>query len=153
MSLEQKFRFHKPTKEMLTEIGGLVDELEDLITTGQPYEEQLASLNQRLCRPVTAHDICSYYGASTRNEFVRAALVPQPHSFSGLRDEELLWLTTQAIERFDDLPRFTFYSQIVEHAIPPSDTSLFELIGDEEMSDPAEILSELRRRKRRVFQM
>ena len=153
MSPEQKFRFHEPSKTLLSEIGELVDELEDLITTGQAYEGKLDSLNERLCRPVTAHDICSYYGASTRDEFVRGALVPLPHSFTDLHDEELLWLTARAISLCDDLPQFTFYAQIVEHAIPPSDTTVFELVMDEELTDPAEVLSELRRRKRRVFQM
>lgn len=137
----------------VSELGELVDEVEDLVTTGQPYEDKLVSLNQRLCRSVTVHDICSYYGASTRDEFVRSALVPEPYSFADLSDEELLWLTTQAISCVEDSPRCSFYSQIVEHAVRPSDTSLFELIFEEDMSDPQQVLSELRKRERRVFQM
>jgi hypothetical protein len=152
MSPEQKFRIHKPTKDELTELGQLVDNLENLIHSSQPFDEPLAILNDKLPSPVSVHDICSYNSSKSRDEFLRVHLTPAPHLFQNLADSEMIWLIEQILQHIEVDHLLHHYSRILEINASVPEGTLFDLPSFGDMGMPEDILVELRGRKR-VFRL
>lgn len=86
MSPEKKFAVEEPNRALLDELGELVDQIENLAHQKVPCADKLDHLNARLSVPTTVEEICTYYGASTRDEFLRTHLIPNPYQHKNLTD-------------------------------------------------------------------
>jgi len=151
MDPEQKFKIPRPSPKLLKTLGELLDSIENSINNGDPYQANLKSLNETLSLPVDEYEICSYYGASTRDEFLRVRLMPDPHQFKEVNESELLWLISQILENVTDDALVFFYSRIVEINMSCPDGTLSDLIFQDGVEDPQEILEKLKETKSKVI--
>ena len=153
MSPEEKFAVEKPTQALLDELGELVDEVENLVHQKAPVADKLARLNARLSMPATVEEICTYYGACTRDEFLSTHLIPDPYQHKNLTDGEMLWLIGQVIENLANSPLVTYYSTILEANTSSPRGTVIDLIVFKDLSEPEQVLDKLKKSKGRVIHL
>jgi hypothetical protein len=150
---EEKFAIEKPKQALLDELGELVDQIEDLAHQKAPYADKLNHLNARLPVPTTIEEICSYYGASTRDEFLSAQLIPNPYQHKNLTDTEMLWLISQVINNLSYTPLVIYYGTILETNTSSPRGRVIDLIVFENFKDPQQLLAELKKGRERVIRL
>jgi len=153
MSPEEKFAIEKPKQALLDELGELVDQIEHLAHQKAPCADKLESLNARLSMPTTIEDICSYYGACTRDEFLANHLIPNPYQQKNLSDPELLWLIAQVITNLSDTALLIYYSTILESNTSSTSGKVVGLVVHKGMKEPQQVLAELRKSRERVIHL
>lgn len=153
MSFEEKFRIVKPKRALLDRLGSIVDHIENLCHQKAPYQDELELLNSELSIPTDVDEICSYYGSLTRDEFLEVHLIPDPYQHKNLTDDEMLWLIEQIIENLDNDALLTYYSEILESNTSATEGTLTNLIFHEDITEPAEILNEIKKCKDNVIHL
>ena len=153
MTYEELFILPDPSPELLSQLGKLVNEIEDLCL----YESSLSplklkELNAQLTRPTDFSDICSLYGSCDQATFLRCHLLPDPYQYEELADDALIWLVNQCQMHFADGALTTLYGEIIDInlglTLGTTMTSIHDL--DE---DASEFLQRLRANKPRVIDL
>jgi hypothetical protein len=153
MSREEKFAIKEPEQLLLDELGELVEKIENLAHQQAPYADQLDLLNARLSLPTTVEEICTYYGAYTRDEFLANHLIPNPYQHKNLTDSEMLWLIAQVIKNLSYLPLVIYYSTILETNTSSPSGRVIDLIIFKNIKEPEEVLAELKKSRERVIHL
>ncbi len=87
--------------------------------------EKLQELNAQLTDHTDIPEICSYYGAYSRQEYLALHLLPNPYQHQNLTDEEMLWLIGQMQDDVADDALWAYYGTILDiNTSSPSETSV-----------------------------
>jgi hypothetical protein len=153
MAPEEKFAIEKPKQSLLDELVELVDQIEDLAHQKAPYGDKLNHLNARLPLPTTIEEICSYYGACTRDEFLSSHLIPNPYQHKNLTDTEMLWLISQVSNNLSDTPLVIYYGTILETNTSSTRGRVIDLVVFKNIKEPQQVLAELKKGRERVIHL
>jgi len=153
MPPKEKFAIEKPKPALLQELGELVDEIENLAHRKASYADKLNHLNARLSVPTTIEEICSYYGACTRDEFLSTHLIPNPYQHKNLTDTEMLWLISQVSNNLSYTPLVIYYGTILETNTSSTRGRVIDLVVFKNIKEPQQVLAELKKGRERVIHL
>ncbi len=89
MPIPERLAFRKPDDREVREFRDLCDEIENRVLAKEDVSELLGRWNARANRVFAPVEFTTYSGAVDTSEFVKEALVPQPHLVPDLTYAEL----------------------------------------------------------------
>lgn len=118
MPIPPRYRIPPVSDEEIQALSSLCDEIEDLVARRNDVTAQLAEWHRRTKRKTKPVEFTTYYGAMSKEEFIKHALVPPPEFAADLSYEHLRAIFASTLEA--DPRDQCYYLEWLESNLPGS---------------------------------